>query len=98
MPIDDSSKNLSDSGLTKSEFVRRVGFLRRGESFDAGDVDENVFERLCDQHIRQAISTCWMMLPEEKKNSEAVAIEIRRIVERALTSLKEDAAAFGFTK
>jgi hypothetical protein len=51
-----------------------------------------------DQHIRQAISTCWMTLPEEKKNSKAVAIEIRRIVERALTSLKEDATAFGFTK
>jgi hypothetical protein len=48
MPIDDSSKKLSDSGLAKSEFVRRVGFLRRGESFDAGDVDENVFERLCE--------------------------------------------------
>ena len=51
-----------------------------------------------DQLIRQAVSTCWMMLPEEKKNPEAVATEIRRIVERALTNLNEDATAFGFTK
>jgi hypothetical protein len=45
-----------------------------------------------------AISTCWMMLPEEKRNPEAVADEIRRIVERALANLKEDATAFGFMK
>ncbi|MGA2501922.1 MAG: hypothetical protein ABSH20_29625 [Tepidisphaeraceae bacterium] len=51
-----------------------------------------------DQQIRQAISTCWMMLPEDKKNPEALAEEIRRIVERALANLKEDATAFGFTK
>lgn len=51
-----------------------------------------------DQQIRHAISTCWMLLPEDKKNAEAVAAEIRRIVERALTNLNEDAAAFGFTK
>ena len=50
-----------------------------------------------DQQIRQAISTCWMMLPNEKKNPEAVAAEVRRIVERALANLKEDAAAFGYS-
>lgn len=48
-----------------------------------------------DQEIRQAISFCWMMMPEEKRNPDAVAAEIRRIVERALTNLKEDADAFG---
>ena len=51
-----------------------------------------------DQMVRHAITTCWMMLPEDKKNPEALAAEIRRIVERALANLKEDAAAFGFTK
>ena len=49
-----------------------------------------------DQQVRAAISTCWMMLPEDKRNPEAVAAEIRRIVERALANLKEDATAFGF--
>ncbi len=48
-----------------------------------------------DREVRQAIQFCWMMLPKEKKNPEAVAAEIRRIVERALKDLKEDAKAFG---
>ena len=48
-----------------------------------------------DQLIRQAISTCWMMLPQEKKTVESVEREIRRLVDRALANLKEDTAAFG---
>jgi hypothetical protein len=48
-----------------------------------------------DQTIRQAIQMCWMMLPKDKKNPDAVAAEIRRIVDRALANLKEDAQAFG---
>jgi hypothetical protein len=48
-----------------------------------------------DQQIGQAISMCWMMLPKDKKNPDAVAAEMRRIVERALANLKEDAKAFG---
>jgi hypothetical protein len=47
-----------------------------------------------DTQIRHAISTCWMMLPDEKRNPEAVVEEIRRIVERALANLADDAAAF----
>ena len=35
------------------------------------------------------------MMPDDKKNADAVAVEIRRIVERALANLKEDARAFG---
>lgn len=46
------------------------------------------------QAMGQAISMCWMMLPKEKKNPDAVAAEIRRIVERALANLREDAEAF----
>jgi hypothetical protein len=48
-----------------------------------------------DHMIRQAISTCWMMLPKESKTVSAVETEIRRLVERALRDLKEDAQAFG---
>ena len=48
-----------------------------------------------DQAVRQAISCCWMMLPEGKKTIEAVESEIRRLVDRALNNLKEDAQAFG---
>jgi hypothetical protein len=49
-----------------------------------------------DQQIRQAISTCWMMLPEDKRTIDNVSKEIRRIVERALTNLKDDAKSFAF--
>lgn len=48
-----------------------------------------------DQEIRQAIMMCWTALPAERKTVEAVESEIRRIVERALKDLKEDARAFG---
>jgi hypothetical protein len=51
-----------------------------------------------DQAISHAISMCWMMLPKDKKNPDAVATEIRRILERALADLKEDAQAFGFAE
>lgn len=51
-----------------------------------------------DQQIRQAIATCWMMLPDDKKDHQTVAAEIRRIVERALANMDDDAAAFGFGK
>jgi histone H3/H4 len=48
-----------------------------------------------DQLIRQAITFCWQMLPAERRNSAGVAAEIRRIVDRALKDLKDDAKAFG---
>jgi hypothetical protein len=48
-----------------------------------------------DQQIRQAISMCWMILPDDRKNPDAVGTEIRRIVERALRDLAEDTKAFG---
>lgn len=48
-----------------------------------------------DQAIRQAITTCWMMLPDDKKNVAEVESEIRRLVDRALQNMKEDERAFG---
>ena len=51
-----------------------------------------------DQFIRQAVSTCWMMLPEEDKTVEALEREVHRLVDRALKDLKEDMAAFGISE
>ena len=48
-----------------------------------------------DQAIGQAISTCWMILPDDKKTIAHLEVEVRRIVERSLANLKEDARAFG---
>jgi|GEM_PF-1667801 hypothetical protein len=51
-----------------------------------------------DQAVRQAITQCWMMLPEDERSPERVEKEIRRLVQRALEDMQEDAAAFGFSK
>ena len=51
--------------------------------------------QMVDTSVRAAISTCWMMLPPDKKNAETVAAKICKLVDRALASLREDAAAFG---
>jgi hypothetical protein len=48
-----------------------------------------------DQLIRQAIQCCWMALPPQQQNVEEVEKQIRRIVDRALRDLREDADNFG---
>jgi hypothetical protein len=51
--------------------------------------------QVVDQQVRQAISMCWMMLPDDKKSVDVVESEIQRIVARALKNLREDCQAFG---
>jgi hypothetical protein len=68
-----------------------------------GGGDENPMERMrdmfgpghVDQAVRSAIQACWMGLPKERRTVEQVEKEIRRLVERALSNLREDVAAFG---
>ncbi|MBL7139606.1 MAG: hypothetical protein ISS74_01720 [Planctomycetes bacterium] len=48
-----------------------------------------------DQQIRQAIQFCWMALPEDRRSVDEVEKQIRRLVDRALRDLREDADAFG---
>ena len=48
-----------------------------------------------DQQIRQAIQFCWMALPPDKQNVDEVQEQIRRIVDRALRDLPDDAESFG---
>jgi len=50
-----------------------------------------------DQALRSAVSTCWMMLPEDKKNVDSVEREVRRIIDRIIADLHEDAEVFGYT-
>jgi protein-arginine kinase activator protein McsA len=49
-----------------------------------------------EQFIRQVILLCRMVLREDRRSPDAVAAEIRRLVERALADLRDDAEAFGF--
>ena len=51
-----------------------------------------------DTQIRQAIHMCWMMLPGDKKTVAEVEQQFRRLVDRALKDLREDAEAFGLGK
>lgn len=72
------------------------------KSGDGGD-DENAMDKMremfgpghIDQTVRSAIQACWMTLPKERRTVEEVEKEIRRLVERALSNLREDVAAFG---
>ncbi len=70
--------------------------------FPAGEGDEAA-ERMAemfgpgqiDHMVRQAIQFCWMGLPKERRSTEEVETQIRRIVERALKDFREDREAFG---
>ena len=48
-----------------------------------------------DQSVRQAIQMCWMMLPNGGRTVAELEKQFRRIVDRALKDLQEDADAFG---
>jgi hypothetical protein len=71
------------------------------EKFDARDPEASErFRKMfgpeqIDHMVRQAISFCWMALPEKKQNVVEVERQIRRIVDRALKDLREDRRAFG---
>jgi hypothetical protein len=47
-----------------------------------------------DQLIRQAVQYCWTALPKERRTTQELENQIRRMVERALKDFKEDREAF----
>jgi hypothetical protein len=48
-----------------------------------------------DQALRAAVSMCWMMLPEDRRSADVVECEMRRLLDRVIANLREDAKAFG---
>lgn len=48
-----------------------------------------------DQHVRAAIQLGWVMLPEDGKTVDELERQFRRIMDRAIKDLREDAEAFG---
>jgi len=48
-----------------------------------------------DALIRQAITSCWISLPAEGRSVAEVEAQVRRIFDRAINNLKEDASQFG---
>jgi hypothetical protein len=66
---------------------------------DAGDKVRQMFgPGQVDEQIRQAIHLCWMMLPDDRKTVDECEKQFRRIVERAIRDMREDAEAFGIGK
>jgi hypothetical protein len=51
-----------------------------------------------DVFVRQAIQYCWTMLPEGSKTVDELEKQFRRIVDRAIKDLRDDADAFGLQK
>lgn len=51
-----------------------------------------------EQSVRQAMQFCWMMLPEDAKTVDELEKQFRRIVDRAIKDLREDAEEFGLPK
>jgi hypothetical protein len=51
-----------------------------------------------DQQVRQAVQMCWMMLPDCSKTVDELEKQFRRIVDRAIKDLRDDADAFGLRK
>jgi len=72
-----------------------MGMLKNFKPGEEPNMSEFFGPMQVDHMIRQAIQFCWMGLPTESKTPEHVAEEIRRILERALKDLKEDARSFG---
>ena len=68
-------------------------------SCDASGDDTAKFSKMMgpgqiDVSIRQALQLLWMIMPEDRKTVDEVEKEFRRLAERALKDLREDATAF----
>lgn len=66
------------------------------ENKDGQDKFRNMFgPGQVDAMVRQAIQTCWMAMPEGKRTVAHVEAEVRRLLDRAIKNMKEDADTFG---
>jgi uncharacterized protein Yka (UPF0111/DUF47 family) len=48
-----------------------------------------------DQSVRQAVQLCWTIIPKERRTTEELERQFRRVAERALKDFAEDKAEFG---
>lgn len=69
------------------------------ENGDEREYIENLRLSMGPQHleqmIRQCVGLCWTMLPQDKRNIGEVESQLRRVFERAMSNLREDASQFG---
>ena len=67
----------------------------QGPSEIPQDLSEVFGPSQVDHSLRQALQTCWMMLPEGRRNVEHAERVFRHLVDRAIKDMKEDAEIFG---
>jgi hypothetical protein len=48
-----------------------------------------------DQTVRQAVQLCWTVIPKDRRTTEELEKQFRRVAERALKDFAEDQTAFG---
>jgi len=63
--------------------------------FDPDDYRKMFGPGHADQMVHQAIQTCWMVLPKNRKTVADLEKEFRRLVDRAFQNLKEDELRLG---
>lgn len=72
-----------------------AAFVEKG----CGDAAEQMAEVFgpshVDQFVRQAVQFCWMSLPKDRRTTEELEGQVRRLVDRALKDFRDDRAAFG---
>ena len=69
-------------------------------SFSEGDPDHEKIRAFMgpgqiDASVRQTLQMLWMIMPPDRRNVDAVEQEFRRVVDRALRDLREDAERLG---
>ena len=73
-----------------------MALFLESDNRDAGERIADVFgPSHIDNMIRQAIQSCWISLPKERRTHDELERQIRRLVDRALKDFKEDRQAFG---
>jgi hypothetical protein len=73
------------------------------QKMDPNDPDPDQYRKFLGpghvaQSIGQAIQTCWMMLPPERKTVDDLEKEFRRLVDRAFRDMRDDEKSFGKTR
>jgi len=63
--------------------------------FDPEEFRDMIGPGHADQMVRQAIQTCWMILPKNRKNLAELEKQFRRMVDRAFRDMKEDELQLG---
>jgi hypothetical protein len=73
-----------------------MALFLENEGGDAAERMADVFgPSHVDHMIRQAVQHCWMSLAKERRSTDEVERQIRRLVDRALKDFREDRQAFG---